>query len=87
LLVSALALPPFLVGCSKTAPCTVSPIEIEETREDVKVAEKKLADAKARAEKLRKKLAEKQAELAKKKDLPEKLRKKLEELKKGSGRE
>jgi hypothetical protein len=64
----------------------VSPIEIEETREGVKLLEKDLVEARARANQLSEELAAKQAEFESKKDKPEELRKRLEELKKGSGR-
>jgi hypothetical protein len=74
-------------GCAKVPPCTVSPIEIEETREDVKILDRDLAAAKARAKELTDELARKKAELDSKKDKPDELRKKLDELKKGSGRD
>lgn len=74
------------LGCAKIPPCTVSPVEIEETRESVKLVEKDLVDAKAKAKELSERLAAKQAEFDSKKDKPAELRKKLEELKKGSGR-
>lgn len=73
-------------GCAKVPPCTVSPIDIEETREDVKILDRDLAAAKARAEQLTDELAKKKAELDSKKDKPDELRKKLDDLKKGSGR-
>ncbi len=73
-------------GCAKVPPCTVSPVEIEETREDVKILEKDLTSARARAKQLSDELAKKKAELDSKKDKPGELRKKLDELKKGSGR-
>ena len=74
-------------GCAQIPPCTVSPIEIEETREGVKLLEKDLVEARARAKKLSDELATKQAELDSKKDKPAELRKKLKDLKKGSGRD
>jgi hypothetical protein len=74
------------LGCAKIPPCTVSPIEIEETREDVKILEKDLTSAKERARQLSEDLAKKKAELDGKKDKPGELRKKLEDLQKGSGR-
>lgn len=74
-------------GCAQIPPCTVSPIEIEETREDVKVLEKDLVEARTRAKKLSDELAAKQAELDSKKDKPKELKKKLKDLKKGSGRD
>ena len=73
-------------GCAKVPPCTVSPVTIEETREDVKILDKDLLAARDRAKKLSAELAKKKAELDSKKDKPKKLRKKLDELKKGSGR-
>jgi hypothetical protein len=76
-----------LMGCAKVPPCTVSPINIEETREDVKILEKDLVAARIRAKELREELAAKKAELDGKKDKPKELRGKVEELKKGSGRD
>lgn len=75
-----------LFSCAKVPPCTVSPINIEETREDVKILEKDLIAARARAKQLSEELATKKATLEAKKDKPKELRKKVEELKKGSGR-
>ena len=75
-----------LFGCAKVPPCTVSPINIEETREDVKILEKDLIAARDRAKQLSEELASKKATLDAKKDQPEELRKRVEELKKGSGR-
>ena len=77
----------FAGGCSHVQPCTVSPVEIEETREHVGILEKDLATARDRAKQLRDELAAKQAELASKKDKPGELSKKVDELKKGSGRD
>ena len=74
------------IGCAKVPPCTVSPIDIEETREDTKILDNDLASAKGRAKQLSDELARKKAELDSKKDKPGELRKKLDELKKGSGR-
>jgi septal ring factor EnvC (AmiA/AmiB activator) len=74
-------------GCAQVPPCTVSPVEIEETREDVKVVQKDLAAAKDRAQKLSAELAAKKAELDSKKDKPAEMRAKLKDLKKGSGRD
>jgi len=74
------------MGCAKVPPCTVSPVEIEETREDVKVLQKDLDEAKDRAAKLSAELAAKKAELDSKKDKPAEMRAKLKDLKKGSGR-
>ncbi len=74
------------IGCAKVPPCTVSPIEIEEIREDVKILDNNLASARTRASQLSDELAKKKAELDGKKDKPGELRKKLDDLKKGSGR-
>lgn len=73
-------------GCSKTVTCTVSPVEIEELREDVSVVQKNLATARERSDNLTKELAVKQADLEDKKDKPAELRARLEELRRGSGR-
>lgn len=79
-------LAPVCIGCSSAPPCTVSPIEIEETREDVKNLDKSLQEAKERVRTLQEKLAEKQKEYEAKKDKPAELRTKVEKLEKGSGR-
>lgn|GEM_PF-2872270 len=73
-------------GCARVPPCTVSPVDIEETREDVKIVEKDLATARDQAKKLSARLAARKAEYNAKKDKPPALRKKLDKLKKGSGR-
>ena len=75
-----------LVGCGKPSTCNVSPVEIEELREDVKVVQKNLAAAKERSDNLSKELATKQADLDSKKGKPDELRARLEQLRKGSGR-
>jgi septal ring factor EnvC (AmiA/AmiB activator) len=74
------------LGCSAAPPCPVTPVNIEETREDVQVLERDLAATRERADELQTKLNAKKAELESKKDKPAELRKKLDELKKGSGR-
>jgi chromosome segregation ATPase len=63
----------------------VSPVEIEELREDIAGVEKNLAAARERSDALTKELATKQADLESKKGTPEQLRARLEELRKGSG--
>ncbi len=73
-------------GCAKVPPCTVSPVDIEETREDVKILEKDLVAAREQARLLSARLEALKAEYEAKKDQPAKLRKKLDELRKGSGR-
>jgi len=65
----------------------VSPVEIEETREDVGVLQGDLLAARKRAKELRDDLAAKQAEYASKKDKPAEMQKRVDELKKGSGRD
>ena len=75
-------------GCAQIPPCTVSPIEIEETREDVKVLEKDLVAARDRAKKLSDNPRLQAGRTGQQEGRsPPKLRKKLKELKKGSGRE
>jgi len=73
-------------GCSKVTSCGVSPVEIEELREDVSVIDKDLAVVHERAQALDDELAAKQADLDSKKDKPDELRRRLELLKRGSGR-
>jgi len=75
------------LGCATIPPPTVSPVEIEETREDIKLLEKDLVAARQRAQALTAELNAKKADLDSKKDQPAKLKKKLKELKKGSGRD
>ena len=86
LVVVACAVSGLLVGCGKPSTCNVSPVEIEELREDVKVVQKNLAAAKERSDNLSKELATKQADLDSKKGKPDELRARLEQLRKGSGR-
>ena len=79
-------LAPVFIGCSSAPPCTVSPIEIEETREDVKDLDTSLEEAKERVQALQEKVDAKKKEYEAKKDKPAELRKKVESLEKGSGR-
>lgn len=74
------------VGCSKVETCNVSPIEIEELREDISIIDKDLAGVHERAQALSDDLAAKQADFDSKKDKPAELRRRLEMLKRGSGR-
>ncbi len=74
------------VGCGKATTCNVSPVEIEELREDVAGVQKNLASARERSDNLTKELAAKQADLASKKSKPDELRARLEALRQGSGR-
>jgi chromosome segregation ATPase len=64
----------------------VSPVEIEELREDVAGVEKNLASARERVANLTKELAMKEADLESKKSKPDELRARLEALRQGSGR-
>jgi septal ring factor EnvC (AmiA/AmiB activator) len=73
-------------GCSKVEMCSVSPIEIEELREDIGVIDKDLSGVHEREQQLADDLAAKQADLNSKKDKPAELRAKLDQLKRGSGR-
>jgi len=73
-------------GCSKVETCNVSPVEIEELREDIGIIDKDLAGVHERAQALADDLAAKQADLDSKKDKPAELRRKLDLLKRGSGR-
>jgi len=73
-------------GCSKVETCSVSPIEIEELREDIGVIDKDLDGVHEREQQLADDLAAKQADLNSKKDKPAELRARLELLKRGSGR-
>lgn len=73
-------------GCSKAVTCAVSPVEIEELKEDVAAVEKNLATARERSDNLAKELAIKQVDLDSKKEKPAELRARLEELRRGSGR-
>ena len=75
-----------VVGCGTAPTCNVSPVEIEELREDLAGVQKNLATARERADELSKELATKQADLATKKGKPDELRARLEALRKGSGR-
>lgn len=75
-----------LLGCGTATTCNVSPIEIEELREDVALVEKNLASARERSDNLSKELATKQADLDTKKEKPAELRARLEALRRGSGR-
>lgn len=75
------------LGCATIPPPAVSPVEIEETREDIKILEKDLVAARQRAQALTAELNAKKADLDGKKDKPARMKKKLKDLKKGSGRD
>lgn len=83
---AACALSAVCVGCGTAPTCNVSPVEIEELREDVATVNKNLATARERRDNLQKELATKEADLATKKGKPDELRARLEALRKGSGR-
>ncbi|MCI0450874.1 MAG: hypothetical protein L0Z51_00620 [Candidatus Latescibacteria bacterium] len=86
LVVVALTVSAATFGCGTAPTCNVSPVEIEELREDIAVVNKNLATARERADNLEKELAAKQADRDAKKDRPAELRARLEALRKGSGR-
>lgn len=73
-------------GCSKVTSCGVSPVDIEELREDVANIDKDLATVQDRQKALEEELATKQADLDSKKDKPAELQSQLDLLKRGSGR-
>lgn len=75
-----------LVGCSKTTTCQVSPVELEELREDIAVLQKDLKTAQDREAVLTADLAAKKADLETKKTKPPELRAQLEQVKKGAGK-
>ncbi len=75
-----------LVGCSTAPVCKVSPVELEELREDIAVQERDLKAARDRKQQLTGELATKQADLDSKRETPNELRKRLEQIKRGSGR-
>ena len=76
-----------LLGCSsKVTTCEVSPVELEELREDIAVLEKDLKTARDREAQLSADLAAKQADLATKKGKPAELRAQLEQVKRGAGK-
>lgn len=75
-----------VAGCGTAPTCDVSPVEIEELREDVATVQKNLASARERSDNLAKELATKQVELESKRSTPDELRARLEALRRGSGR-
>jgi septal ring factor EnvC (AmiA/AmiB activator) len=75
-----------LVACSTAPTCKVSPVELEELREDISVLQADLKKARDRQTQLETDLATKKADLETKKGKPEELRAKLDHIKKGSGR-
>ena len=75
-----------LSGCSKTTTCNISPVELEELREDIAVLQKDLKTAKDREAQLTADLATKKADLETKKAKPPELRAQLDAVKKGAGK-
>jgi chromosome segregation ATPase len=75
-----------IVGCAKAPTCEVSPVELEELREDIAVLEKDLKAARDRAAQLTSELAAKKADLEVKRSRPDELRARLEQIRRGSGR-
>ena len=75
-----------IFGCSQAPTCKVSPVELEELREDISVVQKDLKTAQDRQQQLAADLAAKQAVLESKRGTPDELRRRLEAIKKGSGR-
>jgi septal ring factor EnvC (AmiA/AmiB activator) len=75
-----------IIGCSPAPTCKVSPVELEELREDIAVVERDLKAARDRAQQLRDELAAKQADLESKRSRPEELRSRLEQIRRGSGK-
>lgn len=75
-----------VTGCAPAPTCKISPVELEELREDVAKLQKDLKDTRDREAQLTAELAAKKADLDSKRDKPDELRARLEQLKKGSGR-
>ena len=75
-----------LVGCSKAPMCEVSPVELEELREDISVLQADLKRERERAAQLSADLAAKKADLAEKRSKPAELRAQLEQVKRGAGK-
>lgn len=74
-------------GCaSAPPPCKVTPVELEEMREDIAGLQKDLKLAKEKEATLTADLAAKQADLATKRTMPDSLRAELEQVKKGAGK-
>jgi septal ring factor EnvC (AmiA/AmiB activator) len=74
------------LGCAKTTTCQVSPVELEELREDIAVLQKDLKTAKDREAQLTADLAAKKADLAAKQAKPAELRAQLDQVKRGAGK-
>jgi hypothetical protein len=74
------------LGCSQAPPCKVSPVELEELREDISVLKRDLKNAQDREAQLTADLKTKQATLADRRTKPDSLRAQLEAVKKGAGK-
>lgn len=75
-----------LFGCAKAPNCKISPVELEELREDIRGLKKDLKTAQDREAQLTAELAAKQADLVTKRTRPDSLRAQLEAIKKGAGK-
>lgn len=75
-----------LVGCSQAPECKISPVELEELREDIAVLQKDLKTAQDREAQLTADLTAKKADLETKRARPAELRAQLEHVKKGAGK-
>ncbi len=73
-------------GCTKAVDCKVSPVELEELREDIAQLQKDLKIARDRETQLTADLAAKQADLETKRSKPAELRAQLDMVKKGAGK-
>ncbi|HET6462351.1 MAG TPA: hypothetical protein VFH33_01000 [Candidatus Krumholzibacteria bacterium] len=73
-------------GCTKAVDCKISPVELEELREDIAQLQKDLKTARDRETQLTADLAAKQADLATKRGKPAELRAQLDQVKKGAGK-
>jgi septal ring factor EnvC (AmiA/AmiB activator) len=73
-------------GCAKTTTCEISPVELEELREDIAVLQRDLKTARDREAQLSADLAAKKADLDSKRGKPAELRATLEQVKKGAGK-
>jgi septal ring factor EnvC (AmiA/AmiB activator) len=73
-------------GCSTAPTCKVSPVELEELREDIAGLQKDLKNARDREAQLTTDLATKKADLETKRGKPAELKAQLEQVKKGAGK-
>jgi len=73
------------LGCASPKPCTVTPIEIEELKSDIRDIDAQLARAKSRLAEVQAELADWEARRAEKRALIPQLEAELEQLKKASG--